>query len=690
MAARLRVAVLTGLALGVLFPGIASATDFPVTKENDTNDASCDLADCSLREAVIAANNTSGPDKITLPAGHYTLSIMGSAEQSAATGDLDVRDDVTIAGAGAATTTVDAGGSGHLDDRVFDIRRNLMDLGTPTVVATISGVTITGGFTQTSTQHGGGVNSDGKSLTLDHVVVTQNTAGTAGEGGGVVENGGGTTLVKIVDSTVSGNQASVGGGVSENGGATDPTAEAGVVIERSSISGNTATNTGGGVGGGVAEDGGGKLTIRDSTIDGNKALNGGAFGGGVVADGSGMTFISNSTITGNSTNGLDSYGGGVAESGGGTVQLTNVTVAGNQVLGGGSIAANLGGNIVANGGTPVTVINSIVSGGSPQNCVATNGGTIPSGGHNVDSGTTCAFAAGGDQSGVDPLLAALADNGGPTMTLALSDSSPAIDAADDSVCPPADQRGVTRPVGPHCDIGAFEYVPPPPPGNPPPGNPPPGNPPPTGLAEPKIGVTANAVPEKGTVLVKLPRGTAAARAKALGLQGAASGFVPLTEARQVPIGSTFDTKLGRVGITTSTGAGKPTQTGHFERGLFIVQQSTKSALTTMSMTGGGLKKCGAPLPKGGARKPALSAVQRRRTIFSNVKGRFRTRGRNSAATVRGTQWTMTDTCSGTLTSVKQGSVVVRDFTLRKNKVVKAGRSYLARPPKKGKKKRRRR
>ena len=64
-----------------------------------------------------------------------------------------------------------------------------------------------------------------------------------------------------------------------------------------------------------------------------------------------------------------------------------------------------------------------------------------------------------------------------------------------------------------------------------------------------------------------------------------------------------------------------------------------------------------------------------------MKGRFRTRGRNSSATVRGTKWTMTDTCAGTLTAVKQGSVVVRDFTLKKNKTVKAGHHYFARAPK---------
>ena len=73
-----------------------------------------------------------------------------------------------------------------------------------------------------------------------------------------------------------------------------------------------------------------------------------------------------------------------------------------------------------------------------------------------------------------------------------------------------------------------------------------------------------------------------------------------------------------------------------------------------------------------------AAKRKRRTLFSSVKGRFRTRGRNSAATVRGTSWTMTDTCAGTLTTVKTGSVTVRDFRLRKTRTVRAGHHYLAR------------
>jgi hypothetical protein len=180
----------------------------------------------------------------------------------------------------------------------------------------------------------------------------------------------------------------------------------------------------------------------------------------------------------------------------------------------------------------------------------------------------------------------------------------------------------------------------------------------------------NALPEAGTVLVKLPPG-AGAKARA-----ASSGFVPLeTVGRQLPVGSTLDTSKGTVLLTSATTASGRTQAGHFTGGVFTIGQGRKNPLTTLSMTGGGLNSC-SKLPPGGSPKVAV-ATRARRRLFSNVKGRFRTRGRNSDATVRGTIWTMTDTCAGTLTKVTKGSVTVRDFNLRKSKLVRAGHSYLA-------------
>jgi hypothetical protein len=200
-----------------------------------------------------------------------------------------------------------------------------------------------------------------------------------------------------------------------------------------------------------------------------------------------------------------------------------------------------------------------------------------------------------------------------------------------------------------------------------------------GPPAPVIGVSAGVRPVKGTVKVKFPAGTSAAKAKRLGLRGAQAGFVKLDEAKQIPMGSTLDTSRGTVNLLSAASknslAGK-FQAGNFNGGQFKLSQTKKNPLTQLSMSGGGLNKCAARVPRGGS-----AARKRSRRLFSNVKGRFRTRGRNSSATVRGTKWTMTDTCKGTLTAVKQGSVVVHDFTLRKNKTVKAGKRYFAKAPK---------
>src|SRR3989344_6403271 len=98
-----------------MFATPAFAATFTVTKTADTNDGVCD-ADCSLREAIGAANALPGADVITLPAGTYTLSIAGTGEDLNATGDLDITGDLTINGAGD-TTIID----GAAIDRVLTV-----------------------------------------------------------------------------------------------------------------------------------------------------------------------------------------------------------------------------------------------------------------------------------------------------------------------------------------------------------------------------------------------------------------------------------------------------------------------------------------------------------------------------------------------------------------------------------------
>jgi hypothetical protein len=196
---------------------------------------------------------------------------------------------------------------------------------------------------------------------------------------------------------------------------------------------------------------------------------------------------------------------------------------------------------------------------------------------------------------------------------------------------------------------------------------------------PTEGVSANVFVDKGTVLVKLPSGSARG-AKGLAGLAATGGFVPISKiGAQVPFGSTLDTTRGQVRLVTATNKTGGSQTGHFGQGVFIVQQARTNPLTTVSMTGGSLGSC-TKLPHGGSPK-AVAGARRGRSLFANVRGHFRTRARNSSATVHGTEFLLKDSCSGTLTTVKRGTVIVRDFTLRKNVTVKAHHKYLARAPK---------
>jgi len=122
-----------------------------------------------------------------------------------------------------------------------------------------------------------------------------------------------------------------------------------------------------------------------------------------------------------------------------------------------TIASNSAG--ISNSGS-VTATGTIIANNNPgTNCFG-NRFQEPFG-FNLDSGTSCRLSQATDLTGTDPLLGPLASNGGPTQTQALEAGSPAIDHGGTSAngCPPTDQRGVTRPQGPACDIGAFEFVP---------------------------------------------------------------------------------------------------------------------------------------------------------------------------------------------------------------------------------------
>ena len=159
-------------------------------------------------------------------------------------------------------------------------------------------------------------------------------------------------------------------------------------------------------------------------------------------------------------------------------------------------------------------------------------------------------------------------------------------------------------------------------------------------------------------------------------------FTPLTDPRELPVGSLIDTRAGTARLTTArTRREDQIQDGLFAAGVFQVLQSRRTrarGLTEVRLKGGNFTRC-ARIGKAGA---GAAALPRRivRRLRGNARGRFRTRGRHSAATVRGTVWEVVDRCDGTLTKVKRGSVRVRDFRRKRTVIVRAGKSYLAKAP----------
>jgi hypothetical protein len=183
-----------------------------------------------------------------------------------------------------------------------------------------------------------------------------------------------------------------------------------------------------------------------------------------------------------------------------------------------------------------------------------------------------------------------------------------------------------------------------------------------------------------TVLERV-RGRVRVRNGAAGAHASQKGqrFSPLTQPRELPIRSFIDATKGTTRLTTArTRRQDQIQDGLFSAGVFQVLQSRRvraRGLTEVRLKGGNFRRC-AQLGRPGSAAAALSRRVIRR-LRGNSRGRFRTSGRNSSATVRGTVWEVVDRCDGTLTKVKRGRVVVRDFRRKRTVIVRAGKSYLA-------------
>ncbi len=424
-----------------------SAFAAPIFNVNSTADAVDDnpgdglchtiAGTCTLRAAVMEANRTSGIGAtINLPVGTYTLLIPAAGSDDEASGDLNLTaptsgdPHITIAGAGTATTIIDA----NQMDRVVRVEASRK--------AQFQGITLRGGYV---TNGGGGILNFG-TLVLDHVSISSNSSET--DGGGIYNVGAmtldGVTLgpqnsaaisgggvfnlgtLEMERSSVIDNQGFEGGGLANEYSAT---------ITNSTFSRNRSND-----GGGISNEG--AITVSSSTIANNHAQ---TKGGGIIALATYSNFstrIFNATIAGNAAyadDGSDGDGGGIYVYGG-IVDVRNTLVVGNYFSGGQ---------------------------GSLEDCYTTNGGTLRSLGANLVTtvGASCNFTGTG-LSTLNSLdfLGTLKDNGGTTQTIALLQGSNAINAGINCTGPdgnplPTDQRGFARVVGSACDVGAYEFDP---------------------------------------------------------------------------------------------------------------------------------------------------------------------------------------------------------------------------------------
>ncbi len=138
----------------------------------------------------------------------------------------------------------------------------------------------------------------------------------------------------------------------------------------------------------------------------------------------------------------------------------------------------------------------------------------------------------------------------------------------------------------------------------------------------------------------------------------------------IPLGSTIDAEKGALELTSVPKRGAAPQTAKFYEGVFKVTQSGGTTVLALAQP---LASC-----RGRVASAAAKKKPSKRHLWGDGKGAFRTSGKYSSATVRGTKWLVQDSCAGTLTRVVRGSVTVRDKVRRKTVTVAAGKSYLAR------------
>ncbi len=485
-------------ALALFAAPVLHAATFTVNTTTDSVDANPGDGNAldgsgltSLRAAIMEANALGGHDNITLPAGTYALSIAGSNEDACATGDLDITSFITIHGATAATTIIQGTGN----DRVIHVLSF-------TAYLILNDATIQGGAFTGFDEPGGGIWNNGGDVEINDCVIKQNSANLGGGGVANFALFDATALFVARNSTITDNSSPFTGGglINVAAGGTSTGGFAQMILDNCVISENDALE----IASGILNSATGSLDqaallVRDSTIDANNhsfgisasgivnAAEAGAQtfvtverstisnhlppGGGMVnyasEDGLATFLVENSTVSGNF--GVDDEAGraaGIWNQSESTFAVASMTVRNSTITNNTAIEAFEGspalgaggiGNIQAAGTATFTLDNTIVAGNFSTGAADDAGGTFVGNGNNLIGNTAGSTGfSGSDLLNVNPMLSALANNGGPTLTHALLASSPAINAGNNAGAPVTDQRGLARIVAGVIDIGAFE------------------------------------------------------------------------------------------------------------------------------------------------------------------------------------------------------------------------------------------
>jgi len=460
--------------------GTSTIKDMTVRYGNCDSSATCSTSDTTKGGNIYADSTNLTLDAVNVQSGYAYTYGGGIALYN---GDLTVQNASLIGGFGMGNRTGTDDGGGIYFRNAGDLLLDNSEVSYNEADAYAGGINIENSNSATiqngslidhniSDDPGVGMyaNGSGCVLNIDDSTISNNISN--------YEDGGGLWI----NCTTTINNSAISGNTSQNnrGGGIYIASAGDVTITNSAIADNQTTyvSSSGRHGGGIYNLG--TLTVVNSTISGNTAEYGD--GGGIYNDISGILTITNSTLANNQTtiadsfpyldggaifnngtltagnstfynNSASNFGGGVYNAASKTATLINNTFSDNSASSGDSII---------NYGTLHISNNIIANGTHLSNCI-NDSGTVSTNINNLieDNGTS-GYECGTPASTADPNLAPLADNGGPTQTFALLSGSPAIDAGDDTVCAASpvnnlDQRGVTRPFGSHCDIGAYEY-----------------------------------------------------------------------------------------------------------------------------------------------------------------------------------------------------------------------------------------